>query len=131
MFVVSGRNKEELAWKLANHSLALMSEKDFYNFLSTRYPNCSEHYQRRREKFKTTWNIERAELIGLFGAIEDRHGVLDYLLCQINPQPGQTISSEEVNEGLEAIAGKRVMEILSWLNDEKGGLEKQFAVYQR
>ncbi len=129
MFVGGGNTPEEVILQINNNMIALGGEEKFNEFLSTKFPQCSEHYRQRREQFGATWNIDPALLAGLFEYVEDRAGILDYILCQINPNPNQRITLDDLNGGVTMLNGKSVVDIFNYFHGE--GLERKFEIYQR
>lgn len=127
-FFGSFNTPEELERKIANASIALAGKEQFDVFLSKRFPNCKERYELRREKFRTTWTIEPSVLVGLFAILEDNPVCLDYVIAHINPQPNQTLGSNDIDRGLRAIEGKRLMAVAGWVYENA---DKVFIAYRR
>lgn len=130
MFVGSAKTSEEMLLKIANTQISLSGKGAFDKFMSEKYPNCYEHYKIRRKKFNTTWEIQPSRLIYLFESVDDKPLVLDYVLVSIDPKPKQAIEYRAIDNVIDSVKGKRLIDILGWYMSEDG-FEKKYEVYER
>ena len=133
MFVGSAKTPEELAYKLLRNTVDLLSEETYQEFLKSRYPNCTKHYN-NWTAHGSTWKLERDAQIALFTALEsqvvDPSALLDYTLLKINPKPNQILGIEDILKGVDAIEGKRLMEIGGYVSGDEG-FRKKCKMYER
>lgn len=129
MFIGSAKTPEEMSLKIANAQISLFGKEAFDKFMLEKYPNCYEHYENRRTRFNTTWEIQPSTLIYLFDYVNDKPLILDYILVSIDPKPKQVIKYQEIDNVINSIQGKKLIDLLEWYDKE--GLEKKFEIYER